>query len=246
MKNIYAILLLIPLFGISFISCSGSKVENPANFIAYYPFDENLMDMSGHYNHANKFGNTIKYDTGYKNSCIRFFNKNNKDYGDVNDYLQLPNINVIDFSIAFWVKFDKNKHEYQSAVYSFGDDKIGDGPRDFFCAWVSPIGMLWVSMQSGLNSISTPQIDISKGEWVHIAVTIGNGKICLYQNSELYFTKIIDFSHDFYNLPQYVAFHQWNNGKYKSSRFSGMVDELYIFNRVLNKNEIKNIFNGNL
>lgn len=246
MKNIYVLLFIISLFGLAILSCSGSKVNNPANFVAYYPFDDNLMDMSGHYNHANKYGNSIKYEKGHKNSCVRFFNKNNKGYGDVNDYLQLPNINVIDFTVAFWVKFEKNNHEFQSSVYSFGDDKIGEGPRNFFVAWVSPIGMLSVFMQSDLNQVSTPQIDISKGEWIHVTITIGPDKICLYQNSELYFKKNIDFSHDFSNLPQYIAFHQWNNGLYKSSRFSGMVDELYIFNRVLNKDEIKNIFNDSL
>jgi len=268
MKKLFFIIFTILLFGIVFNSCSGSKndtngnkndnhesksdipgkkSENPADFIAYYPFDDNLMDMSGHYNHANKYGKTIMYDTGHKNSCIRFFNKNNNLHKPVNDYLQLPDISVIDFTIAFWVKYEKNKHEYQSVVYSFGEDNIGEGPKDYFAFWVTSIGMLWTSMQSGFNSISTPQIELSKGDWVHVAITVGSDKICFYQNAELYYTKAIDFSHSFRNLPQFVAYHKYydKKKKYQSSMFSGMVDELYIYNRVLSIDEIKKLFDGN-
>jgi hypothetical protein len=236
----------IALFcGFIIISCSGSKVENPFDFIGYYPFNDNLMDMSGHYNHANKFGNSIKFDSGHSKTCIRFNNKNNSDnqnYGYKNDYLQLPNINIKNFTVAFWIKFEKNSNDLQSAAYSFGNDLIGNDAREFFVFWVSPNGMIWVFMQSGLSSVSTPQIDLSKGNWVHVAVTVSRDKIDLYQNGAKYYSKKIDFPHSFYNLPQYVAYHQWNNGKYSSSRFSGSIDELYIFNKVLNDDEINKLY----
>lgn len=226
------------------ISCAGSKTGNPSDFVAHYSFDNNLMDLSGHYNHANKYGKTIKFDTGYVNNGIRFNNKNIKNIEASNDFLKLPNINVINFTVAFWIKYEKNNNEFNSTIYSFGDNRNGLDPRSFFAFRVTNIGMLWVSMQSGINFVETPQLDISNGEWMHVAVTINRNKINLFQNGELYFTKKIEFTHEFYDLPQYVAYHQWEDGRKGSSRFSGTIDELYIYNRALKDDEIKKLFNN--
>jgi hypothetical protein len=242
-KNNY-LFLIIFLCLISFF-CSREKIINPANFKARYHFDYNLIDSSGQYNHANKFGNSIKYDIGARNYGIRFNNKNIRDSCDVNDYLQLPNISVKNFSVAFWILFERNNHNYTASVYSFGDDKIAEGSKNFFSVYVSPIGMSWVFMQSGINSISTPQIDISDGHWTHITFTISNfnnmqnSEIKLWKDTVLYYTKTLNFISDYYDLPQYIALQQWENGKYKSSRFSGMIDELFISPYIYNYDDIK-------
>lgn len=210
--------------------------------LSYYSFDNNFSAKGIITENAIKNGNTIIFDDGYKNQGIRFFNNNNKGYYDVNDYLKLPNISVNNFTVAFWIKFEKNKHDYQASVYSFGDDLIGNGPRDFFVFWVLPDGKLRVSMQSGINSVSTSHIDISSGEWIHVAAAISDTKITLFNNGKAVFAENFNFTHNFINLHQYTSFHQWNNGKYFSSRFSGMIDELYIFNKALDDDEIFKLF----
>lgn len=89
--------------------------------------------------------------------------------------------------------------------------------------------------------------DLPENEWVHLAVTVGEGKIVLYQNGENVGEgdvpgdfKPVDFG-EIYNAPNNGQTQRFSLGyAYEGNRdFDGLMSEVRIWNRALGEDEIK-------
>ncbi|MBN1384111.1 MAG: hypothetical protein JW983_04415 [Elusimicrobia bacterium] len=192
--------------------------------IAYYPFNKNARDESGNNRHGQVYGAKLTKDRlGNQNSAYSF--------DGIDDYIYSPvNINPDVFpelTIAAWVCPDSNvpikqivSHDNGQGDRSFGIDYRGGGIGwSAFCAAGGVLGFKPVKV----------------GEWTFVAVTYDQikRKIELYVNGEK-ITKRGKLGRGWKHIrigsnPSF--------GEY----FSGDIDEVYIYNRVLSQNEINQI-----
>jgi hypothetical protein len=211
----------------------------------YYPFDGNAIDESGNGMDGIIYGSTTDFDEGIYKLAISFHNIDPDPYA-VNDYVELPNITIDDFTVSHWIQFRSNASpDYEAATYSIGKAH----PDTCFYINILPSGELRACIVSkfggsSLHWITTKTYDVSDHEWYHVAVTVGDGYMILYVNGDSIDTGFLDFDPSFIDAPQFVSLHAWEEGNYRSSRFNGKMDELRIFNRVLLKDEIQLIYYG--
>jgi hypothetical protein len=211
----------------------------------YYPFDGNATDESGNGMDGIIYGSTTNFEEGINNLAISFHNIDPDPYA-VNDYVELPNITINDFTVSHWIQFRSDASpDYEAATYSMGKMHPDTGfyinilsSGELRACIVSKFG------GSSLHWITTKTYDVSDHEWYHVAVTVGDGYMILYVNGDSIDAEYLDFDPSFIDAPQFVSLHAWEEGIYRSSRFNGNMDELRIFNRVLLKDEIQLIYYG--
>ncbi len=207
-----------------------------AGLISYYPFDGNANDESGNNKHGTVYGNSTQFVTGVFDQAIKFDNSGSGIY-TVNDYVRLPNITANEITISHWVKFiSGSSTSYPGVTYS-----IGQYPARQF--------QIEITNSGGINGViiinnvwmRTTRVSISDHQWHLITVTLNSNYISIFKNgSKIGTTNVSSFS-NFTNDYHYVSLHRFINGN--SSRFTGEIDDLYIYNRVLSDAEVLQLYN---
>lgn len=202
--------------------------------VAYYPFNGSAYDESGNLNHGIVNGATLTTD--------RFGNAKSAYYFDgIDDYILIKHSPYFDFSktkqISFgaWVNFEGTE----------GGCIIGkDSPCGYFAyaCGIYPdynFGGSIHSFECWLDSKTSEVIDLY--EWNHLFFTADNHSIKNYLNG------IMVKEDDLYNVQWNSYTHDTNIGVWGGefpleSFFKGKIDDVIIYNKILNETEIERLY----
>ena len=223
--------------------------------VAYYPFDGNANDESGHGNHG------VEHRVNYVNGLL---GKSAKFSGSLNNlhYILVSNptaLNIAEsLSICVWIRNEKkwqgidgNYHENEaSVVRKMFDNTTGKG------AWELAIdsdGKPWFGLfpNSGnaWSDFIYPKKDkvsvIGQNNWEFLCVLYdyARSKVKYYHNSKLKYQdnwdKQINITDGDFTIGATIETNTYQRP------FSGLMDELRIYNRALSNIEIQNLYQFN-
>ena len=218
--------------------------ETAAGLIAYYPFDQGaagvgnattttLADKSGkHLDGALK-----NFSLGnFSNWCERAAGDNALHFDGADDYVDLGASTAVDFSNGFsftaMVKWDAFKS--WSRIFDFGN---GENSDNIILANIGTTRQLDFSVRRGsTEKYFYSNTSFNTNQWYNVVVTIS-----AIGNVKLYVNGVLDNSVTGFHLPlslvrnrQYIGRSNWAADSY----FSGMVDNLSIWNRELSAAEV--------
>jgi hypothetical protein len=201
-----------------------AKFNKSKIFIAkpsLYSFEGNLNDSLGAY--AAFAESEITFEPGIKGQALNL---------DGNVFIQVPAEHPISTSeqmtVACWVLWREGVHWQR--ILDFGNSTS----QYFFITPASNANTLRFAITSGSGEQILQTDILPKNEWVHVAVTLGNGEGKLYVNGELKASGAISIvPKDFRPAKNYIGKSQWPD-----PLFNGLIDELYISNVALTAEEI--------
>ena len=234
MKRIFTILIMLSIFGLSSVFA-----QIPTNgLIAWYPFDGNALDASGNNNNGVIYGPVSTTDRFDRPNHALLFSGNNQYVSVVN------NVWSDSLTISAWFYandfggtgnlggkaiFFKAPNTGYNIDYDLGVGyDASSNARAFFNFGQNS------SQYVGLLSNTILQTN----QWYLITATRANGVAKIYINGNLDATTTYSFTpvNQNFNLTLGMS-----NNSFQS--FSGKLDELRIYNRALNLQEITNIYN---
>ena len=200
--------------------------------VGYWNFDEGTGSTAYDFSGNNNDGkiNGASWTTGIKRNALSFDGNN--------DYISVPNsasLNFHDtnkFTISLWVKRDEQS--INEALISKGHTSPPIGYNIGLGSVEGSVNAYIGDGNDRHNLISNQQITSS--QWHHI-VTIWNGDTIL-----MYIDGKLDNSNDFGNKDIKDDTKNLEIGKHYSKYYHGLLDEIRIYERVLDFNEIKNLY----
>lgn len=214
--------------GLVILSKAMADFENSKIIIArpsLYSFEDNLDDSLGGF--AAIAEGKITYGEGRVGQAIIL---------NGNAHLEIPADHPIatseQMTIGVWVNW-RAGNQWQR-ILDFGNNTS----EYFFITPNSGNNTLRFAITSGSGEQFIETNSLPKNEWVHVAVTLGEGEANLYVNGELKASGAINIKpSDFEPKMNYIAKSQWPD-----DLFNGLVDELYISNVALSAEEIQDLF----
>ena len=231
-----------------------STINVDDGLMAYYPFNGNANDMSGHGNDG--IINNLSLTTGVNgdtNGAYQFGGYYNKGH------IRIPNSESLKFSDGFtfacfvkptdwsgmdgWGGFSSKGTQ---AIFAKSNDR--NGPALHFSGNQSSMNVFSSTWDSGskwseLNSTDKIQGD-RLNNWLHVAVTYSKNQACMYIDGELVQQKSI--TPNFANMNS----HDLYLGGYYTSQWwfpmNGVMDEVRIYNRALNAAEVNELAMDNV
>ncbi len=243
-KNYYskplAIIIMLLVVG---CSTSDNEIieENTVNLlnglVGKFNLNGNANDSSQSHNNGLIIGTVLPIQdrNGITNSAMSFDEL--EGFIDVGNVPELKLISEI--SISVWVNANGNQNEWETIVNKWqttGTSGIGFG----YYLGLNPNGL------SLRWNISSQIVEINSNfpinEWVHIVVTFNNQNLSLFINGILIGQEptngvLIDNNNPF-RIGQQSDINTGAEG------FNGAIDDVYIYNRVLNSKEIIELYNN--
>jgi hypothetical protein len=226
--------------------------------VLYMPFDEGDGDETEDVSDNNNNGTFVgkpKWVDGKIGKALEFSGEENKNYVEIPDG---PSINPQEeITCAAWIYYDTfigsggiiskyigagnqrsyTIHMHHDSVNALASDISSDGA---YSAGVTAV------------SVGTEAETLKEGEWQHIAMTFKAGEfVRLYINGEMLGEEDaapVDnlFDND---VPLIIGNDFQIGGQHRAGQpreFTGMIDEVVIFNRVLSDDEIISVMNGDI
>jgi len=207
--------------------------------IAYYPFESNADDMSGNGKHGTIM-NQCEFVNGQVGNGIKVFGSPNY-LGSDGGHVLLPNMEFINnysqFTISLWVKYENLNDRHGEGYVFFGDHNSGF------------IGISNFSDSISFNSSNYDGFNIAasndeKNIFVYYSLVYDNGTLKGYRNGQLLKTITCTYTPNIYGSFSGVGAHSWYGCNCAgSTRFTGIFDELRLYNRALTSSEIQQLFN---
>jgi len=246
--------ILIPLFVLIFSVKSFSQIPNylpTDNLVGWWPFNGNANDESGNGNHGTTFNATLSSDR---------FNNVNKCYhfSEVNDYILVQNNEILsldsNFSISLWFY-----SENTSIFNSFISKASCNNPelKGYVCG-LQDFNTLGINSKIHFQSYpyfydATPTLPEESGivdlnMWYHFVVTFdkSTNNLIYYLNGEFIESKELFF--DISQTDLDLIFGNHFNTTYQScigSFMNGNLDDIGIWNRVLTRKEVDDLYRAN-
>jgi hypothetical protein len=211
--------------------------------IAYYPFDGNAEDATGHGYDGQAFGATLTTDRyGDPNSAYSF-------NGVENDYIALDmfygpgagsvssELNTV--TVCAWIKSTNpaNDPRIVSFGYPFWDLSLQ----------FEKINWLASNPSDSLQSIATIQ-SYNDGNWHFVCGTYDNGEVHIFMDGQLAEVDggevapyAADVRYGFIGVMSNAT--SYNGAKYDQTYFTGDIDDVIIFEQVLTPAQIQDLFN---
>jgi hypothetical protein len=247
MKHFFIVrYFFITLISVLIIFCSvegqNTKVNLDSGLIACYPFNGNANDESGNGNNGTVYGSTLTTD--------RFGNPNSSYHlNGVDNYIILPNTIKLfnSFCLCFWVQTQRlNTYTWPSGDFILDRDicfvnqdwsvGFGNGGK--------------IQYNTGTNSADftlTSTTNINDNIWKFVVIIMD----ATFQRKSIFINAVLDnfsaFNNAFFNnnnLPISVG----ASVCYPETHtyFNGNIDDIRIYNRALNDNEIQMLYNLNV
>jgi len=204
--------------------------------VAYYPFNGNANDESGNGKNGILYGD-YQVVTGIKNEALRFIAHGSSD--SLGGHVLLPNFHftsMSSFSYALWIK---EESLVDAELYiSFRDDPFGIPYAGISHSPANNVIEFQVGVTSTNSALTAPFSSSYINNFVHYCLVYTNGMIKGYINGSFIGQKtqtaIVD------GIYSAIARHWFNNQT--STRFTGVVDEVRVYNRALTDNEIQALY----
>ncbi|MDB4722190.1 LamG domain-containing protein [Verrucomicrobiales bacterium] len=210
--------------------------------VAYYPFNGNANDESGNGNNGTVNGATLVTDReGNANSSYSF--------DGVDDYIVIENSPDLNFddkmSISFWLKPNSwgQKNKDTSGIISKMLDKNSEGYVIYHDHTRGMEKLNFRSREGGGAEYNITDSKAVSGKWDHWTVTYKSGQIIWYRNGSQ--DKIYTNDPNDADLSNSASLYLGYTEHWKSwgfpSYFSGMIDDVRIYNRSLSSGEVSAI-----
>lgn len=231
------ITILVALIA-SFTIATGQSIPNylPTNgLVGWWPFNGNANDESGNNNIGTVNGAALIAD--------RFGNQNKAyDFDGLNDYISISpstNLNFTnEISISLWFKKDLT----ENAGLLFDRDICGVA-SDWSLGYEN--GGCWARFASPSSDYLLIANLEQPNNWHNIVFVRTNNEFKIYLNGVLSNTLIINsnpFSNN--NLNIFIGEQVCNPSDVNSPNFMGIIDDIGIWNRSLNQQEITDLFSS--
>jgi len=150
----------------------------------------------------------------------------------IDGYAQLPSGIVTDeMTITAWVKLDR--FNVWGRVFDFGKDST---ENFFFAPYSGSTSRAEIKTPNGVDTLNTLQ-ETSK-EWVHYAVTVGNGAMSYYRNGRLIDTKAINQKlTDMEDTLNYIGKSHYDADAY----LAAAIDDFRVYDEALDMGEIQSV-----
>jgi|GEM_PF-2244624 len=208
--------------------------------LAYLPFDETngtqfAMDVSGKNRYATLLGfesNQSIWEAGKIGNAIRF--------DGLNDYATVPASLGSNFTVCFWIKTTSNAGNSAATNWN-GPIGLVVGPVDSHALMLAEGKFrLWSGTSNRCRKASNTRVN--HGSWVHLSAARqheihnqGHMKIFINGNSDQ--STKIDGTKNYTGSILHIG--RTPDG---TAYLNGLMDELFIYNRILGENEIKSIY----
>jgi len=194
------------------------------NLVGYWPFDGNLEDQSGNDNNGTNHGTT--FVAGKINEGLSF--------DGIDDYVTIANSDDFDFgsgefTIEFWIKTDSDSRQWVGTRYENYGPGWGLGTQNSHT-----LGYIR-TLESGTTKTEVEgSVDVGNNNWHHLVMVRTGDKIKLYTDGN--FEKEGTLAGNVNNDESIeIGRISWSSG---SQYFSGLIDEVKIYNRALDSSEI--------
>lgn len=213
---------------VGFENAGGGGTRGEGNVVLYYPLDEGwrttAYDSSGYGNHGTiNGGNWIQGILSYA-----------LEFDGQDDYIQIPNVPVLlpgtsDFTVELYVKTEG------VARQTIVNNGYGDSTAEYYFD-ILPDGRLygWTEHPGASGDSITGNSLVNDGHWHHV-VFLRDDKLHLFVDGVEDAIPAVHGSRDIdHSLDIYIGANI-GMGYY----FTGIMDELYVYNRALSVEEIK-------
>lgn len=224
---------LFILFTISLLNLGAVQAQIPTNGLAaYYPFNGNANDMSGTGNSGTVNGATLTND--------RFFNTNAAYNFNSYTYITVPrsqSLNTETWTISAWYKTTSpDKQRVTSKAEN-------SSTTNYMCIMMDNNGHIYGTTWLGSNAtqiITMDPVTTNDGKWHNVTYIrdVAQKKYFLYVDNVLKATQ-----NDYYELMGNNQALSIGRNYVDNEYWSGSIDDIRIYTRVLTPNEIAAIYN---
>lgn len=228
MKRKNLLMIISVIFGLATISIAQSvpSYVSTSGLVGWWPFNGNANDEGG------------SGDNGYtyKTALIedRFGNCNSAYYfNGIDSYISLNNSHINSYSYSAWVKF----YDIQDTSMIFCKGYYCNYPDESYATSKSA-GNFWIrrSNTQFTYSINT-DVTFTDSTWHHIVVTFDQTKTNFYLDGILTVSGIPQGTLRTSSVNKMIG-----NSPCFSEAFWGVIDDVGLWNRALNQNEISQLF----
>ncbi len=221
--------------------------------IAHWSFDDGTAkDVTGNGYDGVMFNNP-QVVQGIKGNALRFVGSG--DVGNSGGHIIIPPINFVslgEFSITFWINEETWTGNGRGNIIIFGD--INTGWLGFMIskkAAATSYNDIYLQFAVGaaFNDLYPPKYtydplfypysSTDKYQWIFYAMTYQNGSLKAYKNNV--FLGQINQSIKIATTNSAIARSWWENGGQTSTRFTGSLDDIRIYNKALSQVDLENI-----
>ncbi|MDY7223283.1 LamG-like jellyroll fold domain-containing protein [Halalkalibacterium halodurans] len=202
-----------------------------ASLISWYKFDETsgtvAADSSGHGHNGTLHEDAAWTEEGKTEGAIDLAGSG---------YVTLPDSSITsdELTVATWVNW-RGGNAWQR-LFDFGNNTS----QYVFLTPRSGANTMRFAIRNGDSEQMIETLQLPANEWVHVAVTLGNGTATLYVDGEVAASAddITVKPSDFNPVNNYIGKSQWPD-----PLFNGMIDEFYVFSKALSTEEINALAN---
>jgi hypothetical protein len=215
-----------------------------SDLVAYFPFNGNANDEGGNELHGTVYGAVLTEDRlGNPNSAYHF--DGDFDMIDLNEY---PEFRITgDLTISLWMKAISFNEGIPSLVNCQIHSEEPEGNALYGLSFYEPGKSIVYFHEYGFGVDHNHEFSeyvFEVNEWYHIAIARDTvqKKVELYVNG--IFIGTDNYSENPYNGGLTGLAIGENQGSVRSDRFyNGILDEIYIYKRVLSQTEIEGLYN---
>lgn len=214
------------------ITFSGQPINDTLGLLAFYPFDGNLTDSSGHGHNGINHGTTFTEDRYFRAGRALNFTGGNSSYITTTTTGALP-LND-EFSICFWMKFQ------QSGII-IEKDILGTFNTDWSIA-CDASGKVGFNIGTSATIWSNGAINDNLWHFVVFLRNKANGTLSIYIDGNLdrqangYFNDLTGNAN--------INFGAWDGSTGFKDGFTGKIDQVRFYSRELIETEIQYLWNN--
>ena len=221
--------------------------------VLYFPFDEGkgdtVEDLSDNRNHGALIGDP-KWVEGKWGSALQFDGAENSNYVEAPDH---PGLNpATEITCAAWIYFDEFRPT-GGIISKF----IGAGNQRSYGLHLhhtEPLGITAACSSDGASGATATVAHseagvLAEGQWQHVAMTYkAKDAVRIYVNGELIAESDDAIDRLFDNDTTFIVGTDFDpggaHGAGQAREFTGIIDDVVIFNRALSQNEIRVVMDG--
>ncbi|MGL1886569.1 MAG: LamG domain-containing protein [Reichenbachiella sp.] len=209
---------------------------------SYYPFNGNSNDESTYDSHGtlgpDTSAPTLVADKDDNASSAYYFDGTN-DYIDFGEAEKHDLGKYEEFSLSFWAKPEGTVTELRGDIFS---KYVSPSDNRIYAFAIRPNNEISASFYDNGNTINTLKLDQAvETEWHHYLWTLSEQTISLYIDGEFTKSDTMDFNLMTNGTANSVIGAAHFSDALYDLNYNGSVDELRIYNRVLNTNEISKL-----